>query len=307
MKTKTASVTSRDGTIIGYRQVGRGSGLLILHGFMSSGYNHMQLAERLANEFTVYLPDRRGRGLSGPYRADHTIRTDVEDLNALLTKTGTQDVFGISFGGNICLQAALDLPTIGRVAVYEPPLVVKDPAAVLSRFDAEMAQGNTAAALVTAMKAAKTGPAIFDVLPRWLLELMTGQMVASMDKKGTGEYVSFGALAPTLHYEMRVLVEMAQMLDTFRAVKNEVFLLGARKSAAQYKASLDALEMVLPVAARAELPGVGHAASWNADVGGKPGVVAAEVRAFFRGSATAGQTTVGQEESHNDPSLLSSR
>ncbi|HMA34289.1 MAG TPA: alpha/beta hydrolase, partial [Chloroflexia bacterium] len=69
----TGSVTSPDGTPIGYRQVGHGPGLVILHGAMSGGDHHMQLAAALADAHTVYLPDRRGRGQSGPYRAGSVI------------------------------------------------------------------------------------------------------------------------------------------------------------------------------------------------------------------------------------------
>src|SRR3989442_350066 len=76
----TGFVVSKDGTIIGYRQVGHGPAVILLHGAMESAQSHMQLAEALADRFTIYLPDRRGRGLSGSYRKDHSIETDVEDL-----------------------------------------------------------------------------------------------------------------------------------------------------------------------------------------------------------------------------------
>ncbi len=307
METKTGFVTSKDGTTIGYRQVGQGPGLLILHGSMSTGYNHLQLAEGLADEFTVYLPDRRGRGLSGPYRDDHTIRRDIQDLDALLSKTGAQDVFGVSIGAIICLQAALDLPAIRRVALYEPPLLIKDPAALLKRFDAEMARGNTAAALVTAMRGTQMGPGIFNRLPRWLLELMTRQMISGMEKNGTGNYESFGALAPTLHYESQVYVHMVGKLDTFKTIGNEMLLLGGIRSASHFKAGLDVLATILPKATRVELPAVGHSASWNTDVGGKPKVVAAELRSFFSRSDNTGQMASSQEPTWASPALPSRR
>lgn len=60
----TGVVTSKDGTTIGYRRFGRGPGVVVLHGSMSSAHNHMQLAAALADAFTVDVPDRRGRGLS---------------------------------------------------------------------------------------------------------------------------------------------------------------------------------------------------------------------------------------------------
>lgn len=58
------SVASRDGTTIGYRQVGSGPALILLHGSMSSGAHHVELARLLSDTFTVFVPDRRGRALS---------------------------------------------------------------------------------------------------------------------------------------------------------------------------------------------------------------------------------------------------
>ncbi len=63
----TGSVSSADGTTIGYLQVGHGPAVVILHGSNESARSHTQLALALADAFTVYLPDRRGRGQSGPH------------------------------------------------------------------------------------------------------------------------------------------------------------------------------------------------------------------------------------------------
>lgn len=70
------SIISADGTTIGYRQIGSGPGLVLLHGAMTSGQDFTSLAEGLADAFTTYLPDRRGRGLSGPFGADYSMQKD---------------------------------------------------------------------------------------------------------------------------------------------------------------------------------------------------------------------------------------
>src|SRR5215472_10107040 len=90
----TDVVTSSDGTIISYRQLGRGPGVVLVHGGMSSAHNHMELAQALADAFSVYVPERRGRCESGPFGADYSLRKEVEDLEALLAKTGARNVFG---------------------------------------------------------------------------------------------------------------------------------------------------------------------------------------------------------------------
>ncbi|MGD0966538.1 MAG: hypothetical protein ABSA57_21950 [Candidatus Acidiferrales bacterium] len=42
----TGSVTSKDGTIIGYRQLGLGPGLILVHGGMQTSQNLMKLGNR---------------------------------------------------------------------------------------------------------------------------------------------------------------------------------------------------------------------------------------------------------------------
>jgi pimeloyl-ACP methyl ester carboxylesterase len=159
---------SNDGTTIGYRKLGQGPGLILVHGAASSGYNHIQLAKELADTFTVYVPDRRGRGLSHDDAGHYEMQKEVEDLEALLIKTGSFNVFGVSSGGVICLQAALHLKEIQKVAIYEPPFFIDDPSKpvrVLARYEKEMAEGRLAAAMVTGMKGAQMGPKIFNLMP----------------------------------------------------------------------------------------------------------------------------------------------
>lgn len=284
----TASVTSNDGTTIGYRQVGRGPGVVVVHGAMESAQSHMQLAESLASSFTVYLLDRRGRGMSSPYGNDHDIKKDVEDLCAVLTTTGAARVLGISSGALICLQAALTLPAIRRAAIFEPPLMFNGsaPAAFLRRYDEEIAQGNVASALITGMKAAQMGPPIFNLIPRRPLEWLTNMAMASEDKKAHAEDVTMRMLAPTLHYDFRLIVETEGALEGYRAIHSEVLLLGGSKSPAYLKAAVDALEKVLPNASRVEFPGLGHGATGNTDRGGRPELAAQALRRFFAETET---------------------
>jgi pimeloyl-ACP methyl ester carboxylesterase len=283
----TGAVVSKDGTTIGYRQLGQGPGLIVVHGAMESAQSHMQLAEALADSYTVYLPDRRGRGLSGPYRSGDILPQAVEDMDALLAKTGAHDVFGVSSGAIICLEAALTLPAIQKAAIFEPPLMFNGSAATawLTRFDNEIAQGKVAAAMITGMKGAEMGPPMLNLIPRWLLERMTTMMMASEDKKAGDGDVTMRMLAPTLHYDFQLVIEMNGALESFRGLRPEVLLLGGSKSPAYLTRALDALEKVLPDVTRVEFPGLGHEASGNRDRRGHPERVARELRRFFGGGS----------------------
>lgn len=281
--TTRSSITSRDGTVIGYRQIGRGPGLLVVHGAMESADSHLELAEALADAFTVTLYDRRGRGRSGPCPKDAGITAEVEDVAALLRATGGHDVFGVSSGALIGLHAACVLPAIRRLALYEPALSINGSVstAFLSRFDQEIADGRVAAALVTGMKGSQMGPAVFNAIPDWLLERLTGLMMAGEDRRAKPGQVTMRALAPTLHHDFELVLDGENALDSFKAIHADVLLLGGTKSPAYLKVALGAVEHVLPGATRVEFPGLNHGGSGNRNRGGQPQRVAPELCRFF--------------------------
>jgi pimeloyl-ACP methyl ester carboxylesterase len=83
----------------------------------------MKLGRALADAFTVYLPDRRGRGMSGVFGPVYSIRREDEDLAALVEHTGAECVFGPANGGLFAHHGAIGLGQVRRVAAYEPLLL----------------------------------------------------------------------------------------------------------------------------------------------------------------------------------------
>jgi pimeloyl-ACP methyl ester carboxylesterase len=283
----TGSVTSKDGTRVGYLRLGQGPAVVLLHGSMESARSHIGLAAALADAFTVYLPDRRGRGMSGPAGPDYGVRTEVEDLAAILAESGAQLVFGVSAGGLVALEAARTLPAIRKIAVYEPALLMDATRHTdwLSCFDQEMAQGKVSAAMITSMFGLDLAPPAFRLLPRRLLAALTDLAMKSEDKKAASDDVTMRKLAPTLHCDGVLLAEMAGTIDTFRAVSADVLLLGGSKGLSFLRPALDALARTLPRSRRVEFPGLDHSGSSDPSAtnrsGGKPETVAGEIRAFF--------------------------
>ena len=283
----TGSVVSKDGTRIGYLRVGRGPAVVLLHGSNESARSHLQLALALADTFTVYLPDRRGRGLSGPHRPNHSMRTEVEDLQAVLTRSDAQKVFGVSVSALIALEAARTQPAIRKIAAYEPALLMDATryTSWVSRFDREMARGKVAAAEITCMYGLDLAPPAFKRMGRRLAEALTNKAMESEDRKVSGDAVTMRKLAPTLRYEGLLLAETAGTVGTFAEVAAEVLLLGGdMKRPAFIKPAFEALARTLPHNRRVRFPGLDHGGS--ADVGptnrhGKPEVVAPEIQSFF--------------------------
>jgi len=284
------SVSSADGTQIGYLRLGRGPAVVLLHGSNESARSHLQLARALAGEFTVYLPDRRGRGLSGPHRPGHGMATEVEDLRAVLAQSGAQRVFGVSAGGLIALETARTGADIRKLALYEPALLRAQDAARytswVTRFDQEMAAGDVPAALITSMYGLDLAPPAFRLLPRRALEFLTSLALRSEDKKAASDAVTMRQLAPTLRYEGVLLGEMAGRADTFAAVAADVLLMAGSKGLAFLRPGLDALAQTLPHSRRVTFAGLDHGGSSDpgpANRHGRPAVVAPEIRAFFTG------------------------
>jgi pimeloyl-ACP methyl ester carboxylesterase len=121
-------VTSKDGTEIAYTRAGAGPPLILVDGALcdrAMGPN-TKLASHLSSRFTVFTYDRRGRGESGD-RAPYGVDREIEDLEAVIEAAGgSADVYGISSGGALALEAATRLSSISRLALYELPYVVDD-------------------------------------------------------------------------------------------------------------------------------------------------------------------------------------
>jgi len=279
-------VTSRDGTVISYNRVGRGPALVLLHGTMVAARDFTQLADALADTFTVYTPDRRGRGLSGPYGAGHTIAKEVEDLGALLEKTGARGVFAVSLGGLIALQAARALRGIERIALYEPAILQNGDAwtAGLRRYDREIAEGKVAEALVTSLKVTKIGGPMMNIMPRFLLVSMTEKGMAAEDAHAHPGDVTMRRLAPTFHYDARLILGMAGKAESLKDVSARVLLLGGTKSPRWLRDGLDSAAAMLPRAERVIFPGLDHSGSTNVSImnrTGRPDLVAHQLKRFF--------------------------
>lgn len=275
----TGSVTSRDGTTIGYRRMGRGPGLVLLHGGMQAAQNFMRLATALSDQFTLYIPDRRGRGLSGPFGDDHGIDKEVQDLASLMAETGAQDVFSLSAGALIALQATLSLPSLRKAALYEPPLVVdgaSSPMTWAPRYERELARGDLAAAMVSCMHG--VGDVSEFHLPRFIMvPLMRLAIRASARDRSNGD-VPLDVLIRSVHFDIQLAAQMAGTVEKFKAAAVEVLLIGGDRSAPYLAPALDALAGILPNAERIELAGLGHLA---ADDIGRPERVAEVLLRFF--------------------------
>jgi pimeloyl-ACP methyl ester carboxylesterase len=275
---RAGTVSSADGTVIGYNSLGQGPAVLLLHGGMQASQNLRKLAQALSRDFTLHVPDRRGRGMSGPHGGQYGIARECEDVAALAAQTGAARIFGLSSGAVIALRSALLLPGLRKVALYEPPLSVNhsSPLGWVARYEGEIARGDLPAAFVTAMKGVQASR-LTDLLPRFLLVAFARLALKAEQKSGGGD-VPIATLIPTMGYDARIVRETETDLAEFRALKAEVLLLGGSKSPGYLRFALDALAGALPHMRREEFRGLGHT---GPDNDGDPARVAAELCRFF--------------------------
>ncbi len=117
-------VISKDGTEIAYEITGSGSSVILVDGALCyRSFGPMSaLAKLLAPHFTVYTYDRRGRGESSNSKL-YKVEREIEDIEALISEAGgTAFVYGISSGGCLALEAAIQLgDKIRKLAMYEAP------------------------------------------------------------------------------------------------------------------------------------------------------------------------------------------
>jgi pimeloyl-ACP methyl ester carboxylesterase len=247
----TGTIASADGTRIAYERTGVGPPLIIVDGAMCyRGQGPSRpLAKELADAFTVYTYDRRGRGESGE-SGEIALEREIEDLAALAKEAGgAPSLFGASSGAVLALEAASHGVGAAKVAMYEPPLIVDDTHRPLpddwsQRLEANIAAGRTGDVVKDFMRFVDVpgfGIAMMRLLPVW--------------SKLTG-------VAPALRYDFAFMADLqrGRPLPPARwsAATLPVLVADGGKSPAWMRNGCRTLSEVLPDATYRTVPGQTH-------------------------------------------------
>ncbi len=279
----TGSVTSRDGTRIGYLQQGNGPGVILVQGAMADVHAYRDLAAALSPSFTVISAERRGRGLSPhPYDRGHDIARDVDDLDALMTATGARNVFGLSSGAVITLEATRTLERVERAVVYEPPFYAGGIDLVgIAELHADIERGDLASALLDSLLTAGTAPALVRRAPRRLARVLAGVVLAADDRR-RGPGATLRELLPGVRYDFHDVAAVDGDIELFASITRPILLLSGTKSPAFLRQAVQDLHRLLPQSQHDELHGLGHDGPWN---NGHPLAVAEAVHDFLQESS----------------------
>ncbi len=274
MKSEGA-VISADGTTIGYSRFGIGPGLVIVHGSMRSAEDYTKLAAHLADNFTVYVIDRRGRGRSGPQGPDYSFQKESEDVAAVLRKTGASFLFGHSFGGAVGLEAALMAVPLSRLAVYEPAVSVDH---AISRESLEKVEDAVRGeqygkALVTLFEIMGGGSTRLPAFLRFALStpILARALLASPPGK------RLQVLLRATLAEGRLTVDSDSTYERYEALAVETLFIRGADSPMWLLNATDRLARMIPRSTTIELDGIGHSGPCE----DAPKQVAGILKAFF--------------------------
>jgi pimeloyl-ACP methyl ester carboxylesterase len=195
-------VQSADGTTIAFDQLGKGPAIILVGGALEQramDSETAQLAPLLAQHFTVFHYDRRGRGESTD-TLPYAVEREIEDIEALITEAGGQAaVFGISSSAALAMEAAIKLgDKVKKLAMYEVPYN--------SDEAARQAWRDYRKQLAEVLAQGRRGDALA------LFMLLTGMPAEHLERvRQHPMWPMWEAVAPTLAYDAAVLGEDASV------------------------------------------------------------------------------------------------
>ncbi|WP_433470197.1 alpha/beta fold hydrolase [Saccharomonospora azurea] len=252
------TVVSRDGTPIAFETTGEGPAVVLVASALADRRDTRRLAALLARHHTVVNYDRRGRGGSGDHH-DYTVRREIDDIAALVDHVGgTAALFGSSSGAVLALRAAAADIGVTKLALYEPPFVVRrdtgfgPPDDFTDRITGLLATGDRAGAVRAFMTDAQGMPSPLVGLMRLI----------------PGVWSTLTGLAHTLPYDLAVLGDTQHgaplRADEWAGARCPTLVLTGGRSPAGFHDAARALAGLLPRARHHTLPGLGHGAVMQA-------------------------------------------
>jgi len=261
----TQTVTSADGTSILVETTGAGPALVLVDGAMCSLEfgPARDVAKQLADRYTVYIYDRRGRGGSGDTEP-YAVEREIEDLSAVIDAAGGDAyVMGQSSGASLALEAAAAGVTMRKLAVYEAPYVGVTTVRgrtpdYLADLTSLLERGKNGAMIDYFMVRMVGGPAFLPVMMR-LMPKVWSQLTA---------------VAPSLLNDTRILGDFVVPSERFARIAVPTLVMGGSKAKPNMRKAVEDVAAAVTGQSPVILAGQTHNVS--------PAVLAPELAAFFQ-------------------------
>lgn len=192
----------------------------------------------------MYNYNRRGRGHSGDTEP-YALEREIEDIGALVAEAGgTANLYGVSSGGALVLQAAAAGLAIDRLAVYEVPYMMGADASqrwreYVEQLEAAVAEGRRGAAVELFMRLAGASE----------------QNIVRA--RNSSIWPGLEAISHTLAYDAACLGDGHLPTDRFAQIRQPTLVVtGGRNDL--FERAADAIAASLPQAEHERLEGQGH-------------------------------------------------
>lgn len=244
------TITSRDGTIIGFTRQGSGPPLIIVDGSFCYRDNGpaAELASMLAQQFTVFTYDRRGRGQSGD-TPPYSVQREIEDVQGIAMQAGAPPfAVGISSGGALILQAVASGVRLQKIVLYEPPYLSGNSGPrsfedARHRLQSLVSAGDRAGAVRFFMTNVYGAPGAFGSAMPFLMPS------AWMRNK---------LVVHTVPYDLTILDDRSVLLERSSSISTPALVVGGEQSPKGLHDAVEAVAGALPNAQARFLPGQDH-------------------------------------------------
>jgi hypothetical protein len=238
-------LTSSDGTTIAFERSGDGPPVILVCGGSTDRTANAPLSELLAEHFTVFNYDRRGRGDSGD-TAPYAVEREIEDIDAVIAVAGgSASVYGTSSGAALALEAAASGLAITKLALWEPSYIVEGrprPPADTARIYAEL------------VAAGRRGDAV-----EYFMAKVVGippELVAEARKAPW--WPAQEALAHTLAYDATIMGDYSLPAERVASVMVATLVIDGGASFPWIRKTAQAIADIIPHAQRRTLEGQTH-------------------------------------------------
>lgn len=238
-------VSSKDGTRIGYGRLGSGPAVVIVCGASVNRSSNAPVAELLAERFSVFNYDRRGRGPSED-TPPYSVAREIEDLDAVIAAAGgSAFAYGLSSGAALVLEAAIAGVPIAKLALWEPPYIndpaLRPPSDAVQTYERSISEG-------------RRGDAV-----EFFMTKIVGMPSAFVEQARSQPWWSATeALAHTLAYDGRIMGDYSLPLDRVSRVNAPTLLVAGGASPPFMRETAEALANALPNGAVETLEGQTH-------------------------------------------------
>jgi alpha-beta hydrolase superfamily lysophospholipase len=258
------TVSSADGTSIAYDKLGDGPAVILVCGGSVDRTSNADLAALLAQHYTVYNYDRRGRGDSGDSGDSevYAIEREFEDLDALFaTAGGSAYLYGTSSGAALALLAVAAGRPADRLALWEPPYIIEgtrprppaDTASIYRELVAAGRRGDAAEYFMTE---------VVGLPPEFAAQARQAPWWAAQE-----------AIAHTLAYDATIMGDYSIPTEAIASVHVPTLVLDGGAGWEWLQQSARTVADLLPDGRHATLPGQQH----NVD----PAAIAPALKEFF--------------------------